>query len=242
MTKVMLPRRRKVSTAHYRCGHRRAKQSDGIDTAESQKRKSKALTNEPQDWEAPSGGQFPPPGQFPGQQPGQPGQQPPGQQFPGGGGQPPQQANYGAPTGQPHYQATAPPKKKKTWLWILLAVIGVAVLACGGCIYFGLRVAGAPIDATKDHVQLLQDGNYQAAYDSLCAETRSSISADEWIAQTKSEYPAGIDSFNFGLSDGVEIVNDVATVNGSVTSGGETLNKTFRVQAQDGLSDWQVCP
>lgn len=113
------------------------------------------------------------------------------------------------------------------------------MLACGGCLFFGSRVVGAPIDATNDYMQNLQDGNYQAAHDSLCDET--SLTVEELTAQTQADFPDGIDSYKFGLGEGLEIVNDVATASGTVTTGGVEKPVNVDLKSEDGLN-WKVCP
>ncbi|MUL83566.1 MULTISPECIES: hypothetical protein [unclassified Mycolicibacterium] len=46
------------------------------------------------------------------------------------------QPQPGQPYAPRHYPSATPPRKKKTWLWVLLAIVAVIVLAVGGGVAF----------------------------------------------------------------------------------------------------------
>lgn len=60
---------------------------------------------------------------------------------------PPGPTGYYAPG---YYPPPAPPKKKKTWLWVLLALFTVIVLAVGGGIAFALHAIDRPVTLTYE--------------------------------------------------------------------------------------------
>lgn len=83
--------------------------------------------------------------------------------------QPPQA--YAAPPAaapQPGYAPpAAPPRKKKTWLWVVLGLAVLGLLGCcGAAVFFGLLAssAGDPTDAIDALNQAALDGD-QAAFD-----------------------------------------------------------------------------
>lgn len=52
-------------------------------------------------------------------------------------------------------QFSATPKKKGPWLWIILGLVllGLPLASCGGCIYFGISLATAPVNAAVESLQ-----------------------------------------------------------------------------------------
>src|SRR5574340_626008 len=49
-----------------------------------------------------------------------------------------------APAGPQYAAPAAAPKKRKTWLWILLGVVLVSLLACGAGVYFFVDLLAGP--------------------------------------------------------------------------------------------------
>ena len=192
--------------------------------------------------------QHPPPG-GPGQPPGppQPGWgQPsdtPGYQSPGGpgyGAPGPAPSGYGpAPSGYggPGYGAASvpPAKKSRRWIWILLAIFGVMVVGVGACTALIYNAARGPIDGANLWMAMVDEGDYQGAYDSTCESTRSTIPADAYAASLDADFGAGIDGYQLSS---VANTNGIVTVDGTVDVGGSSRAIEFLLRNEDG---WSVC-
>lgn len=84
----------------------------------------------------------------------------------------------------------APPKKKKTWLWIILAIVGVSILACigitvaGGFALFG--AIGQPAASIDMINQAALDGDTATFDKYFDSQSVSEAAYDEFIAYVKS--------------------------------------------------------
>lgn len=83
----------------------------------------------------------------------------------------------------------APPKKKKTWLWIVLAIVGVSLLACIGLTVAGglaiFSAASAPADSIDAINQAALDGD-SATFDKYFdSQSVSEAAYDEFVAYVK---------------------------------------------------------
>ena len=185
--------------------------------------------------------QFPPPGQFSGQQPpanqfpppGQfPGQQPPGASpF-----EPPMHqgaAGYGAGPGQ--YPSAPPQKKRRIWPWLLLGIPLLFAVLIGGCSLLFFGAVRGPIDATNNYVANLDNGDFGAAYDSLCSADRAAIPRDVWVADAASGIGGDITGYSYTQ---VEISGD-ALVTGTIEIDGVSQSSVFRL-VEEG-DEWRVC-
>jgi flagellar basal body-associated protein FliL len=140
-----------------------------------------------------------------------------------------------------------PPKQNSNW-WKILIAIGavVAVLCCIGAVGLGIwgynkvkDVAGPAQDTVNAYLDDVQDGNYGAAYDRLCAGAKKQLTAQQF-AQAQSMVPKitkhEITGFNVNTVNG----KSTATVNVRLERElvGET-NQTIQLVKEDG--DWKVC-
>lgn len=80
----------------------------------------------------------------------------------------------------------APPKKKKTWLWIVLAIVGVSLLGCIGIAVAGglaiFSAASAPADSIDAINQAALDGD-SAAFDKYFdSQSVAEAAYDEFVA------------------------------------------------------------
>lgn len=84
----------------------------------------------------------------------------------------------------------APPKKKKTWLWIVLAIVGVSLLGCIGLAVAGgfaiFSAASAPADSIDAINQAALDGDTAAFDKYFDSQSVSEAAYDEFIAYVKS--------------------------------------------------------
>ena len=84
----------------------------------------------------------------------------------------------------------APPKKKKTWLWIVLAIVGVSLLGCIGLTVAGgfaiFSAASAPADSIDAINQAALDGDTAAFDKYFDSQSVSEAAYDEFIAYVKS--------------------------------------------------------
>lgn len=89
---------------------------------------------------------------------------------------------YAPPQGyapQPAAPVAAPPKKKKTWLWILLGLLALSVVGCGLLAILGITLfnaAGEPADSIAALNQAALDGD-SAAFDKYFDAESVSVAA-----------------------------------------------------------------
>ncbi len=173
-----------------------------------------------------------PPAQVP-QQPFPPQQAaPPGQyaQAPGAGpGAPP-----GYPGMPPGHPADAVPEKKKSKVWLIVAlVVGLPLLVIGGCTAALVVLAKGPIDATNDYLVLLDEQRFEEAYDAFHPDCQ---------AQTREEFLTAIDSLDItGYSiNGFESSGGRSATNGTVTLG-DGEQRAARFTLLEGDDGWLVC-
>jgi len=149
---------------------------------------------------------------------------------------------------QPGYPpAVPPPKKSNQTLKIVLIIIAVlAVLCCIGAIIagaFGYRafrdVTGPAKDTVTGYFDDLKAGNYDSAYDRLCAETQSTVTREDFVA-FQSVLPAVIDYKIVGVNIHNTNGKTYATVDVRVTRerGGE-VTQTVQLLKEGGK--WKVC-
>lgn len=197
------------------------------------------LPGQPSPPAAPPPGQFPPPASpSPGQYP-PPGQQPPpaqypGQQQPGSPFEPPVQ-HGSAPYGAGLYPPAAPQKKRRIWPWLLLGIPLLFAVVIGGCSLLIFGAVRGPVDATNNFVANLDNGDFGAAYDSLCSANRTSTSRDQWTANAAADIGGEITGYSYAQ---VEISGD-AVVTGTIEVDGVNRTSVFRLVEEDG--EWRVC-
>ncbi len=160
------------------------------------------------------------------------------------GGSPPPAPAYGQPgpypSGPPpQYGAPAAPARRRRMggcLWIALAVVVLALLGIGGCSYWVYTLARGPIDGVNDWVALVDDGNYQGAYDELCGPLKATTDPAFVTAELERQFGAGITDFSFSS---VSSTNGVTTVDGTIEVAGVNRPVEFVMREESGT--WRVC-
>jgi opacity protein-like surface antigen len=155
---------------------------------------------------------------------------------------PPPSAPWTAPPPPPSWVPRPPrPKRRRVWIYLLVgavvAIVGLAVAS--GTIW--IQKVKPPIDAANDYLRDISRGNYQAAFDQLCAQEKVDGSPRS-LAQT-------VDALVFSLSDyevtpfDVRIDGSRATVKADLNpdnvGGTESDNVHIRLQKLDGK--WRPC-
>ncbi|GAA2358542.1 hypothetical protein [Dactylosporangium salmoneum] len=149
-------------------------------------------------------------------------------------------ANY-----SPYAVPQAPPPKK-TWRVVLIVVGAVLVLCCGGLgvggyfLFKGVKEATGPaLDAANQFVVNLEHGDTDAAYEQLCAGTRT--------AYTKDAFADGVAKQPKITAHKTTGVN-VASINGRTTATATmtlTLDSGFSEQHAFPMlkesGDWKIC-
>ncbi|MEM7322599.1 MAG: hypothetical protein AAF531_05905 [Actinomycetota bacterium] len=93
-----------------------------------------------------------------------------------------------------------------------------------------------PLDATNDYVANLDNGEYGAAYDQLCAASQAATPRDVWISEAADEIGGDITGYSYNQ---IDIVNSRATVTGTIEVDGATLDSVFTLVDEDG--EWRIC-
>lgn len=128
------------------------------------------------------------------------------------------------------------PKKRRIWPWLLLGIPLLFAILIGGCSLLLFGAVRGPVDATNGYIANLDNGDYGAAYDSLCAKTRSAIDRDEWISGIGFEIGGEITDYNFSQ---VDISGSNASVTGTIDVDGASRSRIFDLVDEGG--EWRVC-
>jgi flagellar basal body-associated protein FliL len=129
----------------------------------------------------------------------------------------------------------APVKKRRSWIWILLAILGVIVVGVGACSVWLFQVASGPIDGANAWLAEVDEADYQGAYELSCTETRDAFTLESFTTIIQTDIGIEIDGYNL---NSVNNTNGVVTVSGNVTADGSTQSIEFLLRNQDG---WKVC-
>lgn len=134
------------------------------------------------------------------------------------------------------YPPAEQPKQRRIWPWFLLGIPLLFALGIGACSLLLFNAVRGPVDATNAYVANLDNGDYGAAYDSLCDADRAATPRDVWTAEAAAEITGDITGYRFST---VDVVNDEATVTGTIEIDGTSLDAQFSLVDEDG--DWRVC-
>lgn len=105
----------------------------------------------------------------------------------------------------------------------------------GGCVVAVVTLAQAPLDAANDFVSLIDDGEYEAAYASLCAETRASVTLAEFIEDLTVD--GQITSYT--LTPSAAATGGASRISGTIRINDEPRNVAFRLSEENEI--WRVC-
>ena len=138
------------------------------------------------------------------------------------------------------WSAPAPaPKRKLTWLWVLLGVLGlIAVLVVVAVVLFVRTLAG-PIDATNQVLAPIKSENYPAAYRLACSENRTDYdeSAYAQVFIDTTDQRGKITGYDVNYSS---VHGSTADVRYDISfKGGSTLRLEARAVKENGK--WRAC-
>jgi hypothetical protein len=158
-------------------------------------------------------------------------------------GPPPPSAPWTAPPPAPPSWAPRPPKPHRRRVWIYLLVGSVVVI-------LGLAVASGtiwinkvkpPIDAANDYLRDISNGDYQSAFDQLCAQEKVDGSPQSLADTVHRIVVLGVDDYEVSPFD-VHIDGNLATVKADLSpgiGGGDSGDVRIRLQEIDGK--WRPC-
>ncbi|MGH1489202.1 MAG: hypothetical protein ACRBK7_07385 [Acidimicrobiales bacterium] len=107
----------------------------------------------------------------------------------------------------------------------------------GGCVVLLLGATTPAIDATNAYVALLDDGEFEAAYESMCLSSRASTEIGEWVEGTRNQLgDVGITDYNF---TSVSVSGGRATVTGVIEVDGFPRSAVFTLVSES--DEWRVC-
>lgn len=138
----------------------------------------------------------------------------------------------GAPVGPPV-------KRRKTWLVVLLSVIGLGiVVAIAGTVLFVDRTL-PPLDAANDFLDDLADSRVDRAAEQLCSPDRED--AEDAIGEVTGRFPGGDELFVNPL--GVDRDGNRAWVEFTITDGNDNDDdRTYRLPLRQEDGEWRPCP
>ena len=142
---------------------------------------------------------------------------------------------YGQQPGYPQQNPypQQPKKKSKLWLWITIAIV-VPLFLCGlgvgGCAIFAAKSLTPPIDATNSFYKAAKAGDDLDPYTCKRFLDQDSSFNDIFDSEPK------IDSYNFSS---VDITDNEAKVQGTVTREGKEFEATIDLEKDDGK--FKVC-
>jgi len=136
--------------------------------------------------------------------------------------------------------AAPPAKRRKTWLIVLLSVIGLGiVVAIAGTVLFVDRTL-PPFDAANAFLDDLADSRVDQAADQLCSSDRER--PEEAISQVTRRFPGGDELFVNPL--GVDRDGSRAWVEFTITArnGDDDHDRSYRLPLRQEDGDWRPCP
>lgn len=155
---------------------------------------------------------------------------------------PPPSAPWTAPQ-PPLPSAPRPPRPRRRRVWIYLlvgavvAIVGLAVAS--GTIW--IQKVKPPIDAANDYLRDISRGNYEAAFNQLCATERVDGSPRSLADTVDRIVVFGVDEYEVSPFE-VHIDGNRATVEADLSpgiGGGDSGNVRMRLQKIDGK--WRPC-
>lgn len=142
-----------------------------------------------------------------------------------------------APDAEPDQEP--PPRERRfvTAIWsVILAVIILALFVIGGCVAAITALARPPTAVAEDYLALIDDGEFEAAYESLCPERRDLVDFETFVA----DHSAADQITSYRVIGFWPGIGDEAFVSGTVRLG-EDLRNTSYTMRRDELDNWQVC-
>lgn len=125
-------------------------------------------------------------------------------------------------------------QRRRIWPWILALMFGF-LLVVAGCVTAVVVLAQAPVGAANDFVALIDSGRFEAAYSSLCAETRESVTLEEFTEDLTIDG----DITDFTLTPASAPVRGASLVSGTIRINDEPRNIAFEMTKENQV--WRVC-
>jgi len=150
---------------------------------------------------------------------------------------PPPGAPAAPPQPAPAQWTPAPLKRRRTWLVVLLTIVGLMIIvAVAGGVLFVTRTL-PPYNGAHDFMEALVDGSRREAVSRLCARDRED---PDQAFQTVLRNIAGRGEVEVTVNPfGVSRDGDRATVDYTVSSDDDETHELVVVE-EDG--DWKACP
>lgn len=120
----------------------------------------------------------------------------------------------------------------------MLAILVLLVVLVGGCSFLVFNATRGVIDAANVYVANIDDGDFDAAYSSLCSQIQSSTTSAEWAEDLNARLRDGeITDYNFNSFNVTN--NSVATVSGTIEIDG--FEQTSILELVNENDTWRVC-
>lgn len=120
------------------------------------------------------------------------------------------------------------------WPWFFALIVLVFVLMVG-CVAFVVTRVRAPIEASNAFVAHLDEGELDAAYDSLCSETRSAVPREQF----KQDVALDGEITGYTLTSASAATGTLTLVSGTIEVDETPRNISFRLTREG--DTWRVC-
>jgi hypothetical protein len=158
---------------------------------------------------------------------------------------PPPSAPWTAPPSPPPTSWTPrPPRPKRRRVWIYL-LVGAVVVIVGLAVASGtiwIQKVKPPIDAANDYLGDISRGDYESAFDQLCAAEKVDGSPRSLTDTVDRLVVFGLDDYEVSPFE-VHIDGSRATVEADLNAGsfGRTESDVVRIRLQKIDGDWRPC-
>ena len=157
---------------------------------------------------------------------------------------PPPSARWTAPPpSAPPVAARAPkPRRRRVWIYLL---VGAVVVIVGLAVASGtmwIQKIKPPIDAANDYLRDISRGDYEAAFDQLCAQEQVDGSARSLERTVEELVVFGLDDYEVSPFE-VHIDGSRATVEADLNadSFGRTDADVVRIRLEEIDGEWRPC-
>jgi len=127
-----------------------------------------------------------------------------------------------------------PPVRRRVWPWVMAIIVGALVLL-SGCVAIAIGLTRGPVQATNSFVALLDNGQFVQAHQSLCTETRSALTEQQF----RQDFSAATNISDYGFTPASAGVGSFAMISGTITVNDEIRNISFELRRED--DEWRVC-
>jgi hypothetical protein len=156
---------------------------------------------------------------------------------------PPPSAPWTAPPPPPQAWVPRPPRPRRRRLWIYL-LVGAVVVIVGLAVASGtiwIQKVKPPIDAANDYLRDISRGDYEAAFDQLCAQEKVDGSARSLADTVDRLVIFGVDDYEVTPFE-VHIDGDRATVEADLSPGvGGTSADIVDIRLEKIDGEWRPC-